>query len=66
MNKFELVEELKTKYHLKELQQIELVEMPNDDITQEQIERVWESSDAHYLLLVDEEECQEVYNKLFS
>ena len=66
MTKFELARELRGKYHLEVLQQMELVVLPDGDLTQEQIEYVWESSDAHYLLLVDDEDCEAVYNKLLA
>ena len=63
MNKFELACELRGKYDLEELQQMELVVTPDEDMDQEQIELVWESGDAHYLLLVDEEDCKTIYDK---
>lgn len=66
MNKFELASELRGRYDLEELQQMELVCLPDEDLTQEQIEYVWGSGDAHYLLLVDDEDCDIIYNKLLA
>ncbi len=63
MNKFELACELRGKYDLEELQQMKLVATPGEDMEQEEIETVWESGDAHYLLLVDEEDCKSIYDK---
>ncbi|MDB8567717.1 hypothetical protein [Turicibacter sanguinis] len=63
MNKFTLTSELRGKYTLEELQQMELVAIANEDMTQDEIESVWDSGDGHYLLLVDEEDCDAVYNK---
>ena len=42
---------------------MELVAIANEDMTQDEIESVWDSGDGHYLLLVDEEDCDAVYNK---
>lgn len=66
MKKFELARELRGKYNLTELQQMELVELPDEDMTQEQIESVWDSGDGHYLLLVDDEDCDDIYNKFLA
>ena len=66
MKKFELASELRGKYNLTELQQMELVASPDEDMTQEQIESVWDSGDAHYLLLVDDEDCDDIYNKFLA
>lgn len=66
MNKFELTSELRGKYDLIELQKMELVMLPDEDITQDKIESLWDSGDAHYLLLVDDEDCDTIYDKLFS
>ena len=38
----------------------------DEDMTQEQIESVWDSGDAHYLLLVDDEDCDAIYNKFLA
>lgn len=66
MNKFKLASELRGKFELTDLQKMELVMLPDEDITQEQIEFVWDSGDAHYLLLVNEEECDDIYNKFLA
>lgn len=63
MNKFTLTSELRGKYNLEELQQMELVVIPDEDMTQDEIEFVWDSGDGHYLLLVDDEDCDAIYNK---
>ena len=66
MNKFKLTSELRGKFELTDLQKMELVMLPDEDITQDQIEFIWDSGDAHYLLLVDEEECDDIYNKFLA
>lgn len=65
MKKYELFRELKGCYHLKELQQMGLVPLPDEDMTQEQIEDFWETSDGYYLLLIDDEDCEKIYHELF-
>lgn len=66
MNKFELASELRGRYDLEELQQMELVCLPDEDLTQEQIELVWDSTDGHSVLLVDDEDCEAIYNKFLA
>ena len=65
MKKYELFRELTGCYLLKDLQYMGLVPLPDEDMTQEQIEDFWETSDGWYLLLVNEDECEKIYHELF-
>lgn len=66
MNRFELASELRGRFDLEELQRLEIVASPDEDMSQEQIESIWDSGDANYLILVDDDECEDVYNKLIA
>lgn len=65
MKKYELFRELSGRYHLEDLQNMGLVPLPNEDMTQEQIEEFWGTTDGYYLLLIDDEDCEKIYHELF-
>ena len=65
MEKYELFKELSGCYHLEDLQYKGLVPLPDEGMTQEQIEEFWGTTDGYYLLLIDDEDCEKIYHELF-
>ncbi|MCU7192785.1 hypothetical protein GMA43_13790 [Turicibacter sanguinis] len=65
INRFFLASELRGAYHLEQLQEMGLVLSPSEDFTQDEIENLWETSDGYELLNVYDEDCEDVYKKVF-